>query len=362
MGPAQFGRASLLAAEAGESRLIAGVDGSRVATAATRGTAARSTTGSTASATLTTTSTTATLAATAAAVTPTTLTTAATAGALRLDEAGVEVDGLLDLLLLLALGLATGAGEVLLLLVLEGLGISPLLVDLGALVGLTDLQAGIKAELLLSQLGKVVGVGDALVLGLSGLLTGGILGEGLLLLGAGDSLSGLLIVELSLALNSAGLGSLLVGAASSGPNRVTVIPIVRAASTTSTTDTGSSATTGGFTGSLLGGAALVAGATSTTVTESTIVATEATATAVATSTGAANGSLGLDVALAGASVHLVNGLDRDGRLLLAVRVIAESGVEVLGNNRGGHFGRLGICRLRSRRLKIRGLKGDASVY
>jgi hypothetical protein len=54
----------------------------------------------------------------------------------------------------------------------------------------------------------------------------------------------------------------------------------------------------------------------------TIVATEATATAVATSTGAANGSLGLDVALAGASVHLVNGLDRDGRLLLAVRVIA----------------------------------------
>lgn len=214
-------RASLLAAEAGESGLITGVDGSAVTTAATaRGTAASgttgSTTGSTASTTLTTTATTATLAATASTLATATLTTtAATAAAraLRLGDAGVEVDGLLDLLLLLALSLASNRGEEVLLLVLEGLGVGPLLVNLGALVGLTDLQATVKTELLLGELGEVIGVRDALVLRLSSLLASGVLSEGLLLLGAGNGLSGLLVLELGLALSGARLGSLLVGTA-----------------------------------------------------------------------------------------------------------------------------------------------------
>jgi hypothetical protein len=46
------------------------------------------------------------------------------------------------------------------------------------------------------------------------------------------------------------------------------------------------------------------------------------ATAVSSSTGGPYGSLGLDIALSSASGVLVNGLDRNDGLLLAVTVVA----------------------------------------
>lgn len=202
-----MGMGNLVAAtEAGESRLVAGVDSS-VALSSSLGSAA-ATAAVTSTATVTTTlPASATTAATASAST--------TTGALGLDETGVEVNGLLDLALSLALGLASGGGEVLLLLVLEGLGVGPLLVELATLVGLTDLEARLKSGLLLSLLGEIFFVGDLLL----GLLLGGglsgssLLSSGVLLLVLGDSLAGLLVLKLSLAfVSTPGLGSLLVGA------------------------------------------------------------------------------------------------------------------------------------------------------
>ena len=188
----------LFAAEAWEGRLILSVDGSGSSVLATASAAAEV-------------ATTSTPALTTATATAASSTTAAT-GALRLDEAVVEVDGLLDLALPLALLLAAAADEVVLLLVLEGLGALPLLVELAALVGAADAQAALEGELLLGLLGEVVGVGDALVLGLGRLLGSGVLGEGLLLLGLSDGLTGLLVLQLSLTLSGApGSGSLLLG-------------------------------------------------------------------------------------------------------------------------------------------------------
>jgi hypothetical protein len=170
---------------------------------------------SAAATTAVTTTATVTTALSATTTTAATASASTTTGALGLDEAGVEVDGLLDLALSLALGLASGGGKVLLLLVLEGLGVGPLLVELAALVGLTDLGAGLKSGLLLGLLGEVVFVGDLLL----GLLLGGglsgssLLSSGVLLLVLSDSLAGLLILKLSLAfVSTPGLGSLLVGA------------------------------------------------------------------------------------------------------------------------------------------------------
>lgn len=94
---------------------------------------------------------------------------------------------------------------------MEGLGISPLLVDLAALVGLADLEVAVETSPLLGLLGEVFGVGDALVLGLGGLLASGVLSKGFLLLRLGNGLAGLLVLQLSLALGSApGSGSLLL--------------------------------------------------------------------------------------------------------------------------------------------------------
>jgi hypothetical protein len=197
---------NLVAAEAGESRLVTGVDSSVALSSSLRSAAATAAVTSTATVT-TTLSASATSAATASAST--------TAGALGLDETGVEVNGLLDLALSLALGLASGGGEVFLLLVLEGLGVGPLLVELAALVGLTDLEARLKSGLLLGLLGEIVFVRD-LLLGLlssGGLSGGGLLSSGVLLLVLSDSLAGLLVLKLSLAfVSTPGLGSLLVGA------------------------------------------------------------------------------------------------------------------------------------------------------
>jgi hypothetical protein len=306
---------NLVAAEAGESRLVVGVDSSVALSSSLR--SAATTAAVTSTATVTTTlSASATTAATASAST--------TSGALGLDETGVEVNSLLDLALSLALGLASGGGKVLLLLVLEGLGVGPLLVELATLVGLTDLEARLESGLLLSLLGEIFFVGDLLL----GLLLGGglsgssLLSSGVLLLVLSDSLAGLLVLKLSLAFGSTpGLVGLLLGATMATElGGVSVIAVVGASSTTSTTDTGTSTASGSITGSLLSGSVLVASATSTTVLESTLVTTGATA--VSSSTSSLYRSLGLDIALSSASIVLVNGLDRNDGLLLAVTVVA----------------------------------------
>lgn len=192
----------LFAAEGGEGRLVAGVDGGSILTAATS------------TAEVGSLSTTLAAAVTAATAAATTGTAASTAGALGLDEAGVKVNGLLDLLLTLTLLLATGGREVVDLLLLEGLGGLPLLVELATLVGRAELNAVLKGKLLLGLLDEVVGVRDALVLGLSGFPGGSILSNGLLLLGLSDGLAGLLVLQLGLALGGAPRGSsLLLGTA-----------------------------------------------------------------------------------------------------------------------------------------------------
>ena len=188
---------SLVTAEAGEGRGVLGVNrSSSLATAAT----AEVTTGTT----LTTATATATTLATAAA--------ASTTGTLRLDIARVEVNGLLDLALTLTGLLAASGSEVILLVILEGLGVLPLLVEFATLVSRAEVEVT-EGKLLLGLLGKVVDVGDALVLGLSGgLVAGSILDESLVLISVGDNLGSLLVLQLCLTLLGTPRGiSLLVG-------------------------------------------------------------------------------------------------------------------------------------------------------
>lgn len=322
---------NLVAAEAGESGLVAGVDGSAALSSSLRSAAATATGVVTTTATVTTTLSTTT----ATAATATAGTTSATTSALGLDESRVEVNGLLDLALTLSLGLASSGGEVLLLLVLEGLGVGPLLVELAALVGLADLETRLESGLLLSLLGEVVVVRD-LLLGLllgGSLSSGSLLSSGVLLLVLSDSLAGLLVLKLSSTLvGTPGLGSLLVRAAVTAElGLVSVVAFVTASSTTSTTDTGTSAASGTIARSLLGGSLLVSAAAGTTILEGTLVTTGSTA--VTASTSGPYGSLGLDIALSSASSVLVNGLDRNDGLLLAVTVVAEVGKRVLCDNR-----------------------------
>jgi hypothetical protein len=206
-------RNHLFAAEAGEGRLVVGVDGSSAAVTTTAGS---TTTGSTATGTAPSTGLTTATAGRLATATTTATATAATATATllgSLDEAVLELDNLLLLALTLALGLAARAGEVILGLLDELLGLVPLLVESRALVGLADLQGiGSKSGLLLSLLDKVVGIRDGLVLllGLSG--RGGGVSLSVLGVGLGDGLGGLLVLELSLTLVATpSLGSSLVG-------------------------------------------------------------------------------------------------------------------------------------------------------
>ena len=113
------------------------------------------------------------------------------------------------LTLALTLGLATRAGEEVLLLASD---LGTLREVLGAtLVGLAEVLLS-KLQLLLSQLGEVgsVGLGVVLRLGLSGLSLS-ILLDGLLLLLFSDGLTSLLVSELSLAgLGTPAMGSLLL--------------------------------------------------------------------------------------------------------------------------------------------------------
>lgn len=217
--------------QAGESRLIVGVDG-LVLLATAAATTELTTTGSTATeltARSTAATATGTVTTTTATVTAgsTTATATATPGALRLlMEAVVDLQEGLGLALTLTLGLATGAGEKLLLLVLLGdRGEILPLVILHALVGLADLELGGKGSLLLGELGKVLVVGEMLRLRL--LLLGFAFSSTLafgLLLGLGNLSAGLLVLQLGLALVGAPrLGSLLLGvAASVGVNTLSI--------------------------------------------------------------------------------------------------------------------------------------------
>ncbi|KAM3425812.1 hypothetical protein NHJ13734_009911, partial [Beauveria thailandica] len=120
-------------------------------------------------------------------------------GTFRLNEARVKVNYIPDLTLTLTELPATSSSDILLLIILESLGASPLLVKLTALVSLTDLVAT-KSELLLSLLGEIVAVRNTLILGLSGLdlgISGGVL------VALGNGLGGLLVLK---------LGVILVGA------------------------------------------------------------------------------------------------------------------------------------------------------
>ncbi|KAK8114092.1 hypothetical protein PG999_006161 [Apiospora kogelbergensis] len=101
----------------------------------------------------------------------------------------------------------------------KSLGAGPLLVGLAALVGLADIGTAAKSQLLLGQLGEVLGVGDALVLLLlgDGFSVLGILSGGLLQLRLGNGLASLLILGLGFAfLSTPALGSLLLRAAGNG--------------------------------------------------------------------------------------------------------------------------------------------------
>lgn len=200
-----------LCAEAGERAGVADVGG--VATGAATGASSSTTTAfaTTTSTTTLTASTTVTTAATALAATERTTAlatataatvTTATAGTTLTGSGGehalaVELNVDLLLALTLTLGLATRAGEEVLLLTLDLGALGEVLS--AALVGLANVLLT-KAQLLLSQLSEVGSVGLGVVLGLG--LSGGSLGillDGILLLLLGDGLTGLLVSKLGLA-------------------------------------------------------------------------------------------------------------------------------------------------------------------
>jgi hypothetical protein len=146
---------------------------------------------------------------------------AATGGAGRLMVGVVELEGVLDLALTLALVLdGGGRDEVVIFFLLDGLGRGPGLVNLAALVGLADLER-FQAKLLLGALGEEVVESDLLLLRLGRL--GGLsifdlvlalaLGNDLGLLVLRNLCAGVLVLLLGVALGSAPrLGSLLLRA------------------------------------------------------------------------------------------------------------------------------------------------------
>lgn len=130
-----------------------------------------------------------------------------------LDVALVDVEDLLFLALTLTLGLGGGGGDEVGLLLDESLGAGPLLVSLAALVGLADVGTTAESQLLLGQLGEVLGVRDALVLLLGDLGVLGILSGSLLQLSLSNGLASLLVLGLGLAfLGTPASGSLLLRA------------------------------------------------------------------------------------------------------------------------------------------------------
>jgi hypothetical protein len=209
---------NLVAAEAGEVLLVDGragratgvATGSTTASSGGTATGGTVTTGSTVAATRATTATLGALTTTGGAVTTGgTATAGSGAGAGRLNVAEVNVEEVLLLALLLALGLLGGTLDVSLLFGLgELLSGSPLLVELCALVGSALGLSG--QSLLLGLLGQVVGERLGVV-GLLDLLSGSL---GLGLLGLGDLLALALVVPgLLAALGTPALLDLLAGVA-----------------------------------------------------------------------------------------------------------------------------------------------------
>jgi hypothetical protein len=214
---------SSLCAQAGESARVGNVGAGLVSTTSTTATGFTATTSlaaatastaelattfaattfaatTTLAATEFTAATTASLTTTTATLAATTSSTAATLTG-RGSEHTVTVELDVDLLLALAftLGLGLLAGhELLLLLTGQGLALRELLA--GALVGLADVLGG-KTELLLGLLNKVGGVRLAPVfrLRLGLVLALGGISDSVLLLSLGDSVTGLLVFELSVA-------------------------------------------------------------------------------------------------------------------------------------------------------------------
>jgi hypothetical protein len=146
--------------------------------------------------------------------TATTATETATSATLRgFDEALVNLEDLLLLTLTFTLGLSAGPSNEVFFLVLDNrLGICPLLVLLAALIWLAGLgDTGTKLELLLSELSKVISVGDAVILWL-GRLAIGAFSQSFLLFGLGDGLASLLVGQFSVTFGRApGVASLLLG-------------------------------------------------------------------------------------------------------------------------------------------------------
>jgi hypothetical protein len=131
---------------------------------------------------------------------------------------------LLLLALALTLGLASRtSNEVFLFFLRDGFGVSPLLVLLATLIGLTSLRnTSTKGKLLLSKLSEVVRVRDAVVLRLElggGFGSGGInwrsvavTSQSVLLFGIGNSFTSLLISEFGSAfISTPAMASLLLG-------------------------------------------------------------------------------------------------------------------------------------------------------
>lgn len=202
-----------LSAEGGEGRLVLGVDGTATGTAALLG--AGTAGGTTGTTTLTTaTSTAAATAATTLATTTTGTTTAAVTSVRGGVVLAVQGKSVLGLVLLGAVLLAGGTGEVLLLHTLDGLALRELLA--GTLVGLADGEAVATESLaLLGEVGKVLVVGLALVLlglgsgsrtvraGAESRVGGASVGSEaslVLSLGGSNSVTSLLVVPLGLAL------------------------------------------------------------------------------------------------------------------------------------------------------------------
>lgn len=179
-------------------------------TASARSTATGSTTGSTTGSAVATGSTaTATAATTLAAAVATETTTTALTG--RLLPGTVPLDnGLLGLLLLLFVALLDRSGVVSKVLLLDG---DQGLLLLGALVGLAELLGSVKTGVSAVdlELGQVLVEGELLGLRLLGLGLG-ILSLSGFLLALGNSLAGLLVLQLGVTVSGAPrLGSLLLG-------------------------------------------------------------------------------------------------------------------------------------------------------
>jgi hypothetical protein len=142
--------------------------------------------------------------------------TSATLGSL--NEALVNLKNLLLLTLTFALGLATGSSdEVLFLILVNWLGVSPLLILLATLVWLAGLRdTSAKLKLLLGKCGKVISVGDAIILWFGLGLSISWRNLSFLLFGLGNSLTSLLILQFSIAfVRAPAMGDLLL--------RVTVV-------------------------------------------------------------------------------------------------------------------------------------------